>query len=80
MFKSTTKKEIADELKAQTGDKVSSKTIQRNLKEKRLAWRKKSKKPYVSEKNRVLRLSFAREHVSMEVFFTILSSKPTQYG
>ena len=67
MFKSTTKKEIADELKAQTGDKVSSKTIQRRLKEKRLAWRKKSKKPYVSEKNRVLCLSSAREHVGRSV-------------
>ena len=58
-----TKKEIAYQLKAQTGDKVSCKTIQRRLKEKGLAWRKKSKKPYVSEKNRLLRLSFSREHV-----------------
>ena len=62
-----TKNEMADELKAQTGDKVSSKTIQRRLKEKRLAWRKKSKKPYVSEKNRVLCLSSAREHVGRSV-------------
>lgn len=62
-----TKKAIADQLLAQTGAKVCVKTIQRRLKQKGLAWRKKSKKPYVGEKNRVLRLSFAREHVNWSV-------------
>ena len=47
----------------ETNVKVCSKTIQRRLKEKGLIWKKKCKKPYVSEKNRKARLAFAREHV-----------------
>ena len=45
-----TKKEITNESKNQTGVEVSIKTIQRRLREKGITWRKKSKKPYVSER------------------------------
>ena len=41
------KKEIANELRTQTGVEVSTKTIQRRLREKGITWRKESKKPYV---------------------------------
>ena len=58
-----TKVEIVNELKNQTNVKVCSKTIQRRLKEKGLIWKKKCKKPYVSEKNRKARLASARELV-----------------
>ena len=57
-----TKKQLAGELEAQTGVKVSTTTIKRRLREKGIMWRKKSKKPLVSEMNRLLRLKFAREH------------------
>ena len=58
-----TKAEIVNELKNQTNVKVCSKiNIQHRLKEKGLIWKKKCKKPYVSEKNRKARLAFAREH------------------
>ena len=58
-----TKAEIVNELKNQTNVKVCSKNIKHRLKEKGLIWKKKCKKPYVSEKNRKARLAFAREHV-----------------
>ena len=57
-----TKKQLAGELEAQTGIKVSTTTIKRRLREKGIMWRKKFKKSFVSEKNCLLRLKFAREH------------------
>ena len=62
-----TEKPLADNLEAQTGVKASSKTIQCHLQEKGIKWRRKFKKLYMSEKNRLLRLSFAREHISWSV-------------
>ena len=61
------KKEITNELKNQTGVEVSTKTIQRRLKEKGITWQKKSKKPYVGKKNRFARLKFAREHAGWSI-------------
>ena len=62
-----TKKHLADSLKAQTGVKVSTSTIQRRLRENRIHWRKKTRKSIVSEKNRQKRLAFAREHVHWDL-------------
>ena len=62
-----TKKEITKELKNQTGVEVSTKTTQRRLREKDITRRKKSKKPYVSEKNRIARLKFARERAGWSI-------------
>ena len=69
MFKSRYAGKKRDSWRTQSSDRRQSKLQNHSarLKEKRLAWRKKSKKPYVSEKNRVLRLSFAREHVGRSV-------------
>ena len=61
------KQQIGDKFEAQTGDKDSAKTIQRRLKEREFKWRKNSKKPFVSEKNRLSRLLFARERVSLSI-------------
>ena len=58
-----TKKHLADSLKAQTGVKFSTSTIQRRLCENGIHWRKKIRKYFVSEKNRLKGLAFAREHV-----------------
>ena len=58
-----TKKHLAHSLKAQTGVKVSTSTIQRRLRENGIHWRKKTRRSFVSEKNRLKRLAFAREHV-----------------
>ena len=55
-----TKAEIVNELKNQTNVKVCSKNIQHRLKEKGLIWKKKCKKPYVSEKNRKAKLLLNR--------------------
>lgn len=62
-----TKKQQTGEVEAQTGVKVSPRTIHRRLKEKGINWRKKSKKLYVREKNCLLPLSFAREHIGWSV-------------
>ena len=62
-----TKKQLARDLEIQTGVKVSSKTIQRRLREKGIHWRKKLKKPFVSEKNRAKRLAFAKEHADWDL-------------
>ena len=59
-----TKHQLADKLEAQTGVKLSAKTINHLLKERELKWRKKSGKPFGGEKNRLPRLSSAREHIS----------------
>ena len=77
-----TKKEITNELKNQTGVEVSTKTIQRRLKEKGITWRKKSKKPYVSKKNRIARLKFAREHAdwSIEQWKRVVWSDESPFG
>ena len=77
-----TKKQITNELKHQTGVEVSTKTIQRRLREKGIHWRKKSKKPYVSEKNRVARLKFAREHAgwSIEQWERVVWSDESPFG
>ena len=58
-----TKHQLADKLEAQTGVKFSAKTINHLLKE-RIQMEKKSEKPFGSEKNRLPRLSSAREHIS----------------
>ena len=59
-----TKYQLADKLEAQTWVNFSAKTISHLLIERDIKWRKNSKKPFVSEKNRLSRLSFAREHIS----------------
>jgi transposase len=61
-----TKKELTDALQAQNGIKVSTSTNQRRLRENGMHWRKKAKKSFVSEKNRLKRLAFAREHVDWD--------------
>ena len=61
------KKKNANELRTPTAVKVSTKTVQRRLKEKGITWQKKSKKLYASEKNRRVRLKFAREHVGWSI-------------
>ena len=43
---------VSDQLQAQNGVKVSSKTIQWRVKEKGIKWRKKIKKPSIKEKNK----------------------------
>ena len=77
-----TKKEIRNELKNQTSVEVSTKTIQRRLREKGITWRKKSKKPYVSEKNRIARLKFAREHAgwNIEQWKRVVWSNESPFG
>ena len=57
-----TKKQLSDEIHAQNGINVSSKTQQRHLEEKGIKWRKKFRKQFVSENNHLARISFAREH------------------
>ena len=59
-----TKHYLADKLEAQMGIKFSAKAINHLLKERYIKWRNKSKKPFVSEKNRLPQLSFACEHIS----------------
>ena len=77
-----TKKENTNELKNQTGVEVSTKTIQRRLREKGITWRKKSKKPFVSKKNRIARLKFAREHAgwSIEQWKRVVWSDESPFG
>ena len=79
-----TKKEITNELKNQTGVEVSTKTIQRRLREKGITWRKRSKKSYVtvSEKNRIARLKFAREDAgwSIEQWKRVVWSDESPFG
>ena len=76
------RKKIRNELKNQTGVEVSTKTIQRRLREKGIEWRKKSKKPYVSEKNWIARLKFAREHAgwSIEQWKRVVWSDESPFG
>ena len=61
------KKSHINDLKNQTVVEVSTKTILRRLREKGITWRKKSKKPYVSDKNRIARLQFARKHGALSI-------------
>ena len=62
-----TKKHLADSLEAQTGINASKSTIQRRLRENGMQWSKKTRKSFVSEKNRLKRLAFAREHVHWDL-------------
>ena len=62
-----TEKQPTRDLEAQTGVKVLSKTIQRRLREKGIHWRKKSKKPFLSDKNCRKHLAFAKEHADWDL-------------
>ena len=76
-----TKKHLADSLEAQTGIKVSTSTIQRRLLENGIHWRKKTRKSFVSEKNRPKRLAIAREHVhwDLDQWKSVLWSDESQF-
>ena len=63
----STKQQLANKFEVQTGNKDSPKTIKRRLKERDIKLSKNSKKQFVSEKNRLWRLSFARKHITGSV-------------
>lgn len=59
--------ELADSLEQHSGKTVSARTVTRRLHEADLKKCVKTQKPFVSRKNRLLRLKFAREHAGWTV-------------